>query len=95
MTALLTDKQIAVMDEVFKGDETGAFIDIETLMKRLGHTASKQAMQCSIRFLESHGLVTRSYELRRCRRRMVIAPTMEAFNLLRGKPAGAEELIKI
>lgn len=79
-----TAKQIEIMDHVFSA-VTDGFIDLQQLRDRLsyGREVSKQALQCSIRVLEGHGLLTREYEVRQKRRRMVLRPTMKAYDELR------------
>ena len=46
--------------------------DIDQIMRALGYVPTKQAMQCSLRFLERKGLIARKYEVRRERRRRII-----------------------
>ena len=68
----LTDRQNEIINLVGKG-ESGNYIDIDKLMVLLMNTPSKQAVQCSIRILERKGLLTRSYVIRRGRKRMVLS----------------------
>lgn len=94
MNATLSERQLAIMNLVFLGAPAGGFIDIGNMMERLEFKATKQALQCSIRILEKHGLVERSYGTRGGRRRMLIGPTTLAFEFLRGKSYDAEDLIE-
>jgi hypothetical protein len=80
-----TDKQHEIMTLVLKSAEEGAFLDIDGLKDRLsyGSSVTKQALQCSIRFLEGHGVLVRDYETRRGRRRMVLRPTPAGYTAYR------------
>lgn len=82
--ASLTDKQMAIMNAIFRGNDDGSFLDIDQLMVKVGHTAKKQSMQCSLKFLERHGLVERELVKRRSARRRVVKPTPKAYLVLRG-----------
>lgn len=75
----MTKRQDEIMKLVMGASLTGKWLDIDQLLSKLGVSITKQALQCSIRFLEAKGLVARSYETRRERRRMVIAPTSVAY----------------
>lgn len=86
----MTQKQWAIMNTVFKGADDGGFLTIDELRDRLTHKPSKQAIQCSIRFLEGHGFLERDYDTRAKRRRMVIKPTIYAFRVLRPEPVSSE-----
>lgn len=83
MNALMTGKQWAIMLAVFKGADDGGFLTIDQLMVKLPHKPTKQAIQCSIRFLEKHQLLERFYDRRDGQRRMIIRPTVYAFKVLR------------
>lgn len=77
-----TKQQRRIMDLVLKGAGCGWY-DIDQLISLLGAACSKQATQCSLRILEARGMVLRSYETRRGRRRMVLEATLDAFNTFR------------
>ena len=70
-----TRRQRDIMSLIVKGYSAGALLDIDELMDLLANGVSKQATQCSIRFLEKRGVVKRTYHIRRNKRRMVIEPT--------------------
>jgi hypothetical protein len=81
--ATWTRRQQEIMDLVLDGTGTGSWLDIDSLMTLLGSSASKQATQCSLRILEMRGMLSRSYETRRGRKRMVLSPTPAAFATFR------------
>jgi hypothetical protein len=80
--ATWTRRQQEIMDLVLDGTGT-SWLDIDSLMTLLGSSASKQATQCSLRILEVRGMLSRSYETRRGRKRMVLSPTPAAFATFR------------
>lgn len=59
----VTDKQIEILQKVMSYAKTGKPIPFKVLWTSLsyGPYVTKQAIQCSIRFLESHGMVERVY----------------------------------
>lgn len=81
-----TPKQHEIMDLVLRAADAGELLDIAELKERLsyGPDVTKQALQCSIRFLEKHGMLARDYERRRGARRMVLQPTGLAYSTFRG-----------
>lgn len=90
----LTEKQIEIIGLVMRGNDDDDFLDMDELMGRLTYECSKQAVQCSIRILEKHGVVERKGRAkRRGQSRVIIAPTLKAFELMRAHHgAGAEKI---
>jgi hypothetical protein len=88
-----TDKQIEIMKLVLRAADSGFFLDIGELQVTLsyGKDVTKQALQCSIRFLERHRMLARDYEVRRGRRRMILKPTPSAYLTYRGSATLSEE----
>lgn len=83
-TFYLTAKQQEIMDAVLRLTGRGEFPDMDELLDAVSYKCSKQAMQFSVRYLARHGLLEKKEpELRRGRRRAVIAPTKLAYDLLR------------
>ena len=75
-----TDRQMEIMRYVIDtGTARGSWLDIDELMQLLAEVNSKQSVQCSIRYLEQHGLLKREYAYRRARRRMILVPTAAGF----------------
>ena len=74
-----TPIQIEVMDHIIKGNPDGSFLDIDQLVPLCSHKPDKPAMRSTIRFLMKYDMVTRSYEHRRGARRLVITPTLKAY----------------
>ena len=75
-----TDRQMEIMRYVIDtGTSRGSWLDIDELMQLLAEVNSKQSVQCSIRYLEQHGLLKREYAYRRARRRMILVPTAAGF----------------
>lgn len=77
-----TDRQQKIMAELAAGE-----LDMDQLLLALPDIPTRQAGQCSVRFLERHGCVTRRYEIRRSRKRMVLTVTaygLSAFGLTSG-----------
>ena len=91
MNALFTEKQLKIMDAIFKGNDEGGFLDLEQLRDRLDYAPKKQALQCSLKFLERHGLVERELVTRRNRLRRLVKPTPLAFQTLRSVPRTLKE----
>ena len=76
-----TKRQLELMQLILKGDGTG-WLDMDQLIDKLEATSSvgsKQSIQCSIRILEGHNLLTRAYETRRGKVRVLMVPTGKAF----------------
>jgi hypothetical protein len=72
----LTIKQIEIMKVVVAGATAGAVVDIDQLLERLPYKTTKASLQFSLRAVERHGLIDRSFaEHRRERLRRLIAPT--------------------
>lgn len=70
-----TRRQRDIMALVVKGYKDGTLLDIDLLIEELSLSASKQAAQCSVRILEGRGMLSRTYQIRRNKRRMVLVPT--------------------
>lgn len=85
----LTAKQHQIMDVAMKGNQTErgvtiSWCDIQQIRDRLPYKASREAVICSLRFLEKKGLLeirSRS-EVRGGRRRTLYVPTNLAFDAL-------------
>ena len=78
-----TKRQKELMHLIIKGDGSNWY-DIDQLIEKLSTISvvhSKQSVQCSLRVLETHGLLVREYETRRSKNRMLIVPTGKAFTL--------------
>ena len=86
----LTKKQQEIIDLVIDGnlDEEGKFqswLDLDQIIEALSYTPSKEALQCSIKFLVRRGLVIRGDKvLRNSRWRTPIIPTAKTMALFRG-----------
>jgi predicted transcriptional regulator len=62
----------------------GEFPDMNELLEAVPYECSKQALQFSIRYLEKHGMLERrDTELRRGRKRRVVAPTPHCYAVMR------------
>jgi predicted transcriptional regulator len=72
----LSRKQIDILETLMKGDDDGDFLDMDRLLEKVSYSTSKQSMQFSVRALMKSGLLRRSYELRRGRKRVVWSLTM-------------------
>lgn len=84
MLKALSDKQIALMIAVAKGDGAGDFADIDQVLERLPYKTSKQSLQFSIRSLLKRGLLERKpIEVRRGRARRPLALTPRGYSMLR------------
>ena len=86
-----TDKQREIMSLVFAAADGGRDIEFWELKGALsyGPDVSKQAIQFSLRYLEQHGLIARKYGVGR---KLFIAPTMRAFQMLRTNAGPAMDL---
>lgn len=85
-----TTKQIEILRLVLEATDNSNIIALIDLHKRLsyGPAVSKQAILCSIRILEEHGLVQRVYGAKHSPvhtrgQRQYIRPTMKTYQLLR------------
>lgn len=85
----LTKKQKELMTIILDGNknETGVTIswcDVYQILDRTSYEASREAIICSMRFLEKKGLIERRHfaEIRKNRRKTVYIPTNFAFDLL-------------
>jgi hypothetical protein len=72
----LTIKQIEIMKVVVAGASEGAAVDLDQLLERLTYKTTKESLQFSLRAIERHGLIDRSFaEHRRGRLRRLVRPT--------------------
>lgn len=84
----MTEKQIEILRRLCRGNTDGSFLDLDELRERLSYTPTKQSLQFSIRALIRHDMIEKKErEIRRGRRRVVLAPTAEAFRFLRARSA--------
>jgi hypothetical protein len=89
----LSQKQIWIMKTVCKGGAEGDFLDLDELLKNLPYRTTKQSLQFSIRALIRRGLIEKKdREIRRGRKRRVLAPTVIGMNLMayRARTYGAD-----
>jgi hypothetical protein len=86
-----TEKQHEIMNLVFAAADGGRDIEFHELKGLLsyGSDVTKQALQFSIRYLEQHGMVARKYGHRR---KLFLAPTMLAYQVLRSNSGVAMDL---
>lgn len=77
-----TPKQLEIMDIVLKTADQGRYVEFHELRSRLSYGAevTKQAIQCSIRFLEKHGYLSREYDKSR---KLYLKPTLLSYQILR------------
>jgi repressor of nif and glnA expression len=75
-----TDKQTEIMKLILGATSLGSFITLKQLRDRLSYKPSKQAVLCSLRRLESHGFLTKTYHGNQT---MDIVPTMLAYATFR------------
>lgn len=81
----MTPKQIEIMRCILRGNAEGDFLDLDELVEALPYVTTKQSLQFSIRALVKHGLVEKKEgEIRRQRRRRVLAPTILAYSVMGG-----------
>lgn len=79
----MTNKQIAIMQALIRGNPDGSFLDLDELLTALTYETTKQSLQFSIRALVKHGLIEKKgLELRRGHQRRVLAPTPRTFELM-------------
>jgi hypothetical protein len=72
----LTIKQIEIMKVVVAGVSEGAAVDLDQLLERLPYKTTKESLQFSLRAIERHGLIDRSFaEHRRGRLRRLVRTT--------------------
>lgn len=79
--SLLTKKQTAIIKLILTSYSRGEDLDIDQLKTALGNNTTKQALQCSIRFLEKKDIILRTYECRRFRLRLVLQPTVKCLSI--------------
>ena len=96
----MTDKQMTIMKVVMTGnvDEDGTTIswcDIHEVRERLPYSASREAVMCSLKFLERKGMVEvrPRAEVRDGRRRTLYLPTNLAFDVLTPPGIRLEDLL--
>jgi len=85
----LTDKQTKILTVLCDGsmEDDEVFVDIDQLLERLNHQhgwkTTKQSMQFSIRALINRGLMVKNgKEIRRGRRRVILAPTAAGYRIM-------------
>ena len=77
-----SDKQEEILRLVLDtAEQTGDFIELHELKGKLsyGPDVSKQAILCSLKFLEGHGLIAREHR----KRKLYIKPTLETYRRMR------------
>lgn len=86
-----TDKQHEIMNLVFAAADGGRDIGFHELKGCLSYGAgiTDQALQYSLRYLDWHGLIARKYG---ARRKLTIAPTLLAYQMLRSNSGTAMDL---
>lgn len=96
----MTDKQLEIMKVLMNGNQdddgvTISWCDIHELRGRLGYRASREAVICSLKFLQKKGLIEiRSRaEIRDGRRKTLYLPTNLAFDALTVAPISLKELL--
>jgi predicted transcriptional regulator len=81
----LTEKQREILNILLKGNPDGSWVDMDQLLDRLSYETSKPSIQYSVRTLMKKKLMERKdLEFRRGAWRRVLAPTIKAYELLRG-----------
>jgi predicted transcriptional regulator len=73
-----TKKQMEILKLIVEGTEDGA-IDMDQLRERLSYKPTRQAVNCSVKFLEEYGLVIRAKQLRRGRKHVIFNPTIRGL----------------
>jgi predicted transcriptional regulator len=80
----LTDKQIALIDTIMKGNPDGTWLDLDQVLERLPYTTTKDSLQFSLRILIGKGLIEKkARESRRGQQRRILAPTTLAYTIRR------------
>lgn len=80
----MTIKQTQIMEAVLVGNRDAhghleSWLDIDQLIERVPYEATKQAFQCSLRFLRQKGLIEApTFEVRRGRKRTLVVPAATA-----------------
>lgn len=85
-----TEKQMEIIDLVLAAADAGEILTYPLLKARLsyGHQITAQSLQCSIKFLEKHGLVVRHKAIGDSRI-TVIKPTSLTYTMFRPTPVSA------
>ena len=78
---LNTPKQREIVHHVLRAADTGEFIELHQLKAKLsyGDTITKQALLCSLKYLQEHGFI----EKQRKGRQMTYKPTLKAYQKYR------------
>jgi DNA-binding MarR family transcriptional regulator len=85
----VTKKQMNVLTVIARGDDDGGFIDLDQLLERIDYETTKGSMHFTLRGLIRRGMVEKKgMELRRGRRRLVLAPTPKGMSLARDDSSG-------
>lgn len=85
MSETLSKKQRQILDVLIRGNPDGSWVDLDQLLERLPYKTTKPSIQYSIRILIRKGMLERkSIELRRGHYRRLLAPTMKAYQRMRG-----------
>jgi hypothetical protein len=86
MSVRLTKKQESVLNTIIKGNPDGSFCDLDQVVAGVPYETNKPSMQFIIRNLIGKGLIEKKEtEKRRSRRRVVLAPTREGYDLVSRK----------
>jgi hypothetical protein len=75
-----TEKQSKIMRHVLEAADLGKSITLAELRDKLPWKPSKQAVLCSLQFLENHGMIIKTY---RGNRTMEITPTRKSYYTFR------------
>lgn len=78
-----TEKQTEIMKLILGAVDHGSYITLASLREQLSYTPTKQAVLCSLNFLEGHGFLTKKYHGNRT---MEIVPTALAYSTFRSLP---------
>ncbi|KAA5604421.1 hypothetical protein F1188_16310 [Roseospira marina] len=81
----LTPKQREIMKCVLEATDAGEVLTIRGLKEKMsyGPDVTLQAIQSSIRYLEQHGVLVRSYEKIFSRRQVIVKPTLSGYRIFR------------
>lgn len=79
-----SEKQTEIMKLVLTAVDHGDFITLKRLREQLSYKASKQAVLCSLKILESYGFLTKTYHGNRT---MELKPTTLAYVTFRSTPS--------
>ena len=78
-----SQKQLAIVQTLRRGNADGSFMDLDQLMEALPYRVSKQALQFSLRYLTEYGLIEKKpREKRRGRIRAIWGLTLLGFKFL-------------